>query len=247
MAVERIVIVTPEHVEIELVPAGMGRRFLAWLADFILIFGIRVAASLSCMLLGVTLGTFLAITLMFIILWGYHIFFDVFAQGRSLGKRMLGLRVVDDRGLPVSLRQSFVRNVVRIVDMQPGIFHGVGALACLLDRHARRLGDLAAGTIVVHETKPLAAPRQLTEGRQYNSLRTPQVQRLIRNRIGLEEREFLLTLSLRAASLDDKARFDLMDDAGEHFRRVLAIDDAHMSGENLVRGLTAVLFEKQAK
>lgn len=245
MALERIVVVTPEHVEIELVPAGMGRRFLAWLADFVVVFGIVAIVRISCRLLGDALGTLLSTTLGFIILWGYHIFFDVYAQGRSPGKRMLGLRVVDDRGLPVGLRQSFVRNVVRIMDMQPGIFHGVGALACLLDRHARRLGDLAAGTIVVHETKPLAAPRQLAEGRQYNSLRTPRVQRLIRNRIGLEEREFLLTLCLRAANLDDKARFDLMEDAGAHFRHVLSIDDPHLSGENLVRGLTAVLFDKR--
>lgn len=240
-----VTIITPEHVEIRLTPAGLGRRFIAWLADFVVIIGLITIVRIACNLLGVGLGTLLSTTISFILMWGYHVFCDVMAQGRSPGKRMLGLRVVDDRGLPVNLQQSFVRNVVRILDQQPGIFYGVGGLVCLMNKQTRRMGDLAAGTMVVHETKPLQAPKQLSQGRQFNSLLSPRVTRLIRNRVTLEEREFLLSLCMRAPGMDDRARFDLMDEVGRHYREKLQIDDEHLSGENLVRGLTAVLFEKK--
>jgi hypothetical protein len=82
---------------------------------------------------------------------------------------------------------------------------------------------------------------------QFNSLRVPRVLRLIRSRVTLDEREFLLSLCLRASELNDRARFDLMDEVGAYYRDKLKIDDPNLSGENLVRGLTAILFEKRGE
>lgn len=247
--VGEVTIVTPEYVEIHLTPAGLGRRFVAWLIDMLVLMSLIMFARMLGAL-GGWVGTFASTTIIFLIVWGYHVFFDLIWQGRTPAKRALGLRVIDDRGLPLSLQQSFVRNIVRIFDMLPGGgfgigFYGVGATVCLFNPAARRLGDIAAGTLVVHEARPLEAPRQLTEGWRHNSLRTGRMLRTIRNRVSLEEREFLLSLCVRSPKLDDKARFDLMEEVGAHYREKLGIEDAHLSGENLVRGLASVLFEKQ--
>ena len=243
MKEQGVVILTPEHVPIRLNPAGFGSRFMAWLIDAIfqtafIIFLSRVLGASG------TLMSLFFQTLVFLVTWSYHVFFDLTGQGRTPGKRMMGLRVVDERGLPISLQQSFVRNIVRVFDMQPGFFYGVGGLISLLHPEGRRLGDIAAGTLVVTETQALNYPGRVAEGRQYNSLRNPRVMRAIRHKIRLEEREFLLTLCLRAPKMDDKARFDLMDEVGSYYRERLKIEDEHLSGENLVRGITAIIFEK---
>jgi hypothetical protein len=158
---------------------------------------------------------------------------------------MLGLQVVDGRGLPITLQQSFVRNVVRVLDFAPA-FYGAGAVACLLDRHHRRFGDIVADTMVIENRRRGGDPRMLAPARRFNSLRTPRILRMIRQRVTLEEREFLLALCLRADGLEEKARFDLMESAGAWYRKRLDIDDPHLSGENLVRDLTSILFEKNA-
>jgi uncharacterized RDD family membrane protein YckC len=240
-----ILILTPEHVLIRLTPAGFGSRFMAWLIDAMMQLAIYFLMSMFITGILGDYGTIIVMTLWLIVSWGFHVFFDMFSQGRSPGKRMMGLRVVDERGLPISFQQSMIRNLVRAIDMQPGVFYGVGGLITLLHPHSRRLGDVAAGTIVVMERQASAYPAQVAEGRQYNSLRTPAMTRMIRHKISLEEREFLLALCLRAPKMDDKRRFDLMDEVGTYYREKLKVDDPHLSGENFVRGLTAVIFESK--
>jgi uncharacterized RDD family membrane protein YckC len=240
-----MVVLTPEHVQIRLVPAGLGSRFIALTVDFLFIVGI--VQILSMLLQGFfgTIGVAASIASMFLIMWGYHIYFEVRHHGRTFGKRAVGLRVVDRRGLPITLQQSFIRNIVRALDSAP-LAYALGGMVSLHDAYGRRLGDFAADTLVIQERQPMAYKGQFTESRKYNSLRTPQVTRLIRHRISLEEREFLLTLCLRADRLNDKMRYDLMEEVGEHYRKKLEIEDEHLSGENLVRALTAVLYDREA-
>jgi uncharacterized RDD family membrane protein YckC len=241
-------ILTPEHVEVRLVPAGLGSRALAAGIDLALI--ITAASFVSMALVSALplagLGLAAAMTATFVIQWGWHVYFETMHDGRTPGKRLLGLRVVDGRGLPIGLAQSFVRTVVRVLDTLP-LLYGLGGLVCQADRHRRRLGDLVADTLVIREGKSYSPAAGLARAPEYNSLRVPRVLRLIRRRVSLEEREFLLTLVLRADELEDRARFDLMEDVARHYRRRLAVDDPHLSGESLVRGLTAILFaESQA-
>lgn len=242
---EGVLILTPEHVQIRLVPAGLGSRCIAWFIDFVFQVGL-LAILLYFMFgaLGASIGAFAFLTTSFIISWGYPVYFDLRGQGRSPGKWMMGLRVVDERGLPISLPQSVTRNVVRVLDWLP-VFCAVGGLVALFHPESRRLGDIAAGTLVVAETQTLDFPGRVAEGRQFNSLRNPRSMRTIRHKIGLEEREFLLALCLRAPKMDDKPRFDLMEEVGNYYREKLTIEDPHLSGENLVRGLTAIIFEKK--
>ena len=235
-------IVTPEHVEIRLDPAGLGRRFVALVVDLAVVLGASSLVSrLALFVLPQALGTLVNALALLLLSWGYHVFFEVHAQGQTPGKRIVGIRVVDGRGLPLSVEQSFVRNVVRVLDALP-LGYALGALTCLLDSQRRRLGDLAADTLVVREARAVDFERRAARARTFNSLRTPRLLRLARHRIGLEEREFIRALCARGPGMDDRARFDLMEDVGRHYREKLDIEDPHLSGENLVRGLAAVLF-----
>ncbi len=236
-------VLTPEHVQIRLTPAGLGSRFLALLIDFAISLAI---VSLLNTLLRVTflpqgVQQALQVTFTFVIFTGYHIWFELRHQGRTIGKRMTKLRVVDGRGLPIRLEQSFVRNIVRALDFAPA-FYGLGGLVSLIDRDRRRLGDIVADTLVVQERIPLRPQGDLRLDRRFNVLRTPALQRRVRQRVSLEEREFLLTLCLRADRLTESARYDLMEEVGSHYRQRLGIDAPHLSNENLVRDLTAVLW-----
>jgi uncharacterized RDD family membrane protein YckC len=237
-----LTITTPEHVPIRLEPAGAGSRFLAITIDAFLI--TAVASSISGLF-----ATFLSegvagaifITLNFFLTWAWHIWFETRRQGRTPGKRALKIRVIDARGLPVSLHQSLVRNITRVLDFVP-VFYGVAAIAVMSSPSRRRLGDILADTLVVRDAQPLAYRGALAAERRHNSLRTPRVLRLARHRISLEEREFLLTLCLRADRMTAEARYDLMEEVAREYRKKLGIEEEQMSGENLVRDLTAALF-----
>jgi uncharacterized RDD family membrane protein YckC len=238
---ERLIL-TPEHVPIRLAPAGLGSRFLALLVDVALILGLAAAfKSIVQRVLSPGVAEAFSTTIAFILFTGYPIWFELRHQGRTPGKRFFRLRVVDGRGLPITLEQSFVRNIVRVIDFAPA-FYGAGGLVALFDRDRRRLGDILADTLVVHERIPLSPQGRIRLERRFNALRTPAALRRIRQRVGLEEREFLLTLCLRADRLKESARYDLMEEVGTHYRERLEIDAPQLSDENLVRDLTAVLY-----
>jgi uncharacterized RDD family membrane protein YckC len=241
-----LIIDTPEHVPIGLEPAGAGSRFLAVLLDALITFAIASAiGTIAGAMLPRGVATAIFISASFVLTWGWHVWFETRGHGRTPGKRALSLRVVDARGLPVSLYQSLARNIVRVIDFAPA-FYGVGAAVSLFDPARRRLGDIVANTLVIREAQPLAYSGQLAAERRHNSLRTPRVLRLIRHRIPLEEREFLLRLCLRAEKLAPASRYDLMEDVARYYRRKLSIEEEQISGENLVRDLTAVLFSNQS-
>lgn len=237
-----LTITTPEHVPIRLEPAGAASRFLAILIDAVII--MAAAGTISRMLRpilpnGIVNAIAATVTLFGTLAW--HIYFETRKQGRTPGKRALGIRVIDARGLPVSLYQSLVRNITRLLDFVP-VFYGVAAIVTLLSQSRRRLGDIIADTLVVRETQPLAYRGHLAGERRHNSLRTARVLRLAKHRISLEEREFLLTLCMRADRMSPEARYDLFEEVAETYRRKLDVEAEHMSGENFVRDLTAVLF-----
>lgn len=243
-------ILTPEHVPIVLVPAGVGSRFLALIVDFVVLMGLLAAVGTVLQtVLPRGIGAAAAATIGFTLTWGYHVYFETRHQGRTPGKRAAGLRVVDGRGLPITVEQSMMRNIVRALDFLP-VFYGVGGLAALLDRDRRRLGDILADTLVVRERTAASAREAAFAGaaallpvqERPNALAEPGTLRRIRHRLTLEERELLLDLCLRAERLDPRARYDLMEEVGAHYRQKLEIDQPHLSAENLVRDLTALAF-----
>lgn len=138
----------PEGVEITLRLAGPVARARAWLIDAVLRSIVIFSFQPLLMPLGnVGVGIFLVIA--FLVGFLYPVFFEVLWNGSTPGKRICNLAVVHEDGTPVGWPASFLRNVVRTADMLP-IGYAVGLASMLLDRQFRRLGDLAAGTVVIH-------------------------------------------------------------------------------------------------
>jgi len=149
---DRITISAPEGIELEYTLAGLGSRFMAAFVDTVLrivvlaaVIGLLAALGAGQTLLGLALivGLFLA-------LFAYDVAFEVWAAGRTPGKRWNGLRVLMATGQPVSVAPSAVRNLMRIVDVW-GTALIAGVVSVLVTKRNQRLGDLAAGTIVVRE------------------------------------------------------------------------------------------------
>lgn len=151
---DRITIGTPEGVELQLVLAGAGSRFVAAAIDFaVQILLIVLAAVVAFALIGGGVGEALFFIAVFASLYLYFILFEVLASGRTPGKRMTRLRVVRERGAPVDLAASAIRNLLRLIDLLPTAYL-VGLFAIVLTKRNQRLGDLAAGTLVIREPKP---------------------------------------------------------------------------------------------
>ncbi|MBK5342460.1 MULTISPECIES: RDD family protein [Pseudomonas] len=148
---------TPEGIDLPLRPAGLMVRSLAFGIDL----GIRGAILGVLFLLLAFLGQLgmgLGSLLLFAVSWWYMVLFEVLRQGRSPGKQWMGLRVIHDDGTPIGWSASLLRNLLRFVDLLPfGYF--LGAISCLQHPTFKRLGDIAAGTLVVYSERPLARPQ----------------------------------------------------------------------------------------
>ncbi|MHC8373404.1 RDD family protein [Pseudomonas sp. MDT1-85] len=148
---------TPEGIDLPLRPAGLMVRALAFAIDL----GLRgLILGLLFMVLAFLgkLGAGLGSILLFVVSWWYMVLFEVLNQGRSPGKQWMGLRVVHDDGTPIGWSASLLRNLLRFVDMLPfGYF--LGAISCLQHPTFKRLGDLAAGTLVIYREQPLTRPQ----------------------------------------------------------------------------------------
>ena len=144
-------------VPLDLPLAHVGTRALAVLVDTLILIAILIALAASAALLGETLSQLLGgwgIALFawaaFLAFWGYFVASEQLMGGQTWGKRLVGLRVVAADGTDVGLLASLVRNLLRAIDVVPGTY-GIGVATMLLSRRGQRLGDMAAGTVVVRE------------------------------------------------------------------------------------------------
>lgn len=169
----RVQFITPENIEVAYELAGIGSRFVGALIDHLLQLIIILAVSYvaSAIAFGLAIAPVLRgrapfwleafiVLATFLVLAGYFIFFELLWAGRTPGKRAVGIRVVRDSGSPVDPYASVVRNFVRLVDFLPPPY-GIGLMSVFLSRDYKRLGDFAAGTIVIRE-RP-SAPLERTE------------------------------------------------------------------------------------
>jgi uncharacterized RDD family membrane protein YckC len=146
---------TPEGILLELRPAGLSARFYAFVLDWAIRLAILYAAALTVALMG-GIGIAFWFILFFALEWFYPVAFELTASGATPGKRVFKLKVVMDNGLPVTPAASLTRNLLRAADFLPFLY-GFAIVSMLLRRDCKRLGDIAAATIVVHE--PSAVPR----------------------------------------------------------------------------------------
>jgi uncharacterized RDD family membrane protein YckC len=161
---DRISVATPEGVTLEATLAGVGSRFVAGLIDQLLRWSLLLALVLLLAVLEDRIGggeySGLAVAgivvAVFLVQFGFDVLFETLASGRTPGKRWTGLRVVKKGGTPIGFLASALRNILRIIDALPG-FYLVGILFVLFTKNNQRLGDLAAGTIVVRERRQSTA------------------------------------------------------------------------------------------
>lgn len=158
---------TPEGVELHLPLAGLAPRSLAWLVDGLAKLVILLLASIVSTMFG-AFGSGLFLVFLFVVLWFYNVLFEVYWEGTTPGKRAFGIAVMNLNGTPVGWPGSMIRNLIRTVDLLPGCY-AFGCVAVLLSGRFQRLGDLAAGTVVVHrppvvraQSTAVVEPRPMT-------------------------------------------------------------------------------------
>ncbi|HEX4320231.1 MAG TPA: RDD family protein [Acidobacteriaceae bacterium] len=162
---DQLSIETPELVGIDMPVAGIGSRFVALLVDYLIWLLASVGFVLLVGLVDPSLSHFgkigekwaIAIFTMVVFLWfwGYFTLFEAFWNGRTPGKRLAKIRVIQRSGRGIGIVESMIRNLIRVVDQFPFVY-AVGAVSIFVTREHQRLGDLAAGTLVVHERENLS-------------------------------------------------------------------------------------------
>jgi uncharacterized RDD family membrane protein YckC len=187
---------TPEGIDLILRPAGLVARALAFAID-LLIRGALLAVLFAVLALLGQFGMGLGTILLFLVTWWYMVLFEVLNQGRSPGKQLMGLRVIHDDGTPVGWSASLTRNLLRFVDMLP-FAYTLGILSCLNHPAFKRLGDIAAGTLVVYRDNAPSVPKLPAA----EPLRAPFS-------MDLSEQRALLGFAERAEALSSARRLEL--------------------------------------
>ena len=219
---------TPELVVLSYTLAGLGSRAYAAIMDYFISLALLLGISFIAGLVGATGSVFSAgastawvlgvvIFAQFAVLWGYYVLFEALADGQTPGKRAQRLRVVRDGGYSITFGASAIRNLVRVVDMQPFFTYGIGMASVLLSRSGKRLGDYAAGTIVVRENlspPPAPAPAAPPEP----STDTP----ILHTRLGEDEYAVLERFVDRSADLPPDRRRALAAQLAGRFAEALA-------------------------
>lgn len=213
---ERYRVATPENISFSYDVAGIGSRFLAALIDLAIYLLLTAALAIlyfqtqryvtdsnaesyiDALYVGVT----------FLLYWSYYIFFELIWAGQSPGKRLIRIRVVRLDGTPASPAQIVIRNIGRLVDMFPG-FYAVGFVVMFTNERSRRLGDYAAGTLVVRETPHLSLKQlnALSAGTYpMNDRARAEAESLPVGRLSKEQRQLIRDYMARRASMNDAQR-----------------------------------------
>jgi uncharacterized RDD family membrane protein YckC len=188
-------VATPEGIELTLRLAGPVPRAIAWAIDLALRGVILFAVSMLAAWLG-RAGIGVILLTAFFVEWLLPAWFEARWNGQTPGKRAMGIAVLNDDGTPLRWPGALTRNLLRAVDFLP-LFYGVGLVAMLANRDFKRLGDLAAGTVVVYSSENVTTNRQIPQA-------TPVVPPVS---LDLDEQRALLELAERSHSLTQE-RFE---------------------------------------
>jgi uncharacterized RDD family membrane protein YckC len=202
---------TPEGIDVELRPAGPVARGLAIMIDEAIAWVVSIAIAIALSVFGEA-GVGVYFVVYFLIEWFYPVLFEVLRHGQTPGKAALGLRVVSDDAPPIGWSDSLVRNLLRVVDFLP-LGYLAGVVSVVTTRHFQRLGDLAAGSLVVHADR---VDRFAAEARA--AIRTDRAE--ADRRLGaaplplplaVAERRSLVGFAERQADLSDERILELTD------------------------------------
>jgi uncharacterized RDD family membrane protein YckC len=242
---------TPEGMEFRLPLAGPVSRLLALSIDLA---AVMAAGTVVQKLLDVVaafsadaaqgLGT----VLYFAVSMLYSILAEWLWQGQTVGKRLLGIRVMDRDGLPIHMSQIVVRNLLRPVDMLPA-FYLLGGLVALGSRYGQRVGDLAANTVVVR-TRQLEPPdwQKLLAGKFNSMLEHPHLAARLRQRVAPELAGIALDALVRRDQLDDGPRVALFRELAGRFKGLVEFPAEAVeaiSDEQYVRNAVEILYRSR--
>jgi uncharacterized RDD family membrane protein YckC len=237
-------VVTSEKVPFTYRVAGLGSRFLAALVDLgflltLLTIGLMAGAVLELGRAG--LGMALILLWIFGLLFGYFLFFEWMWLGQTPGKRLLGIRVIQWQGMRITFAQAAVRNLIRLIDVLPGGY-GVGFLAAVCNREQRRLGDLAAGTLVVHQERSGAAVRALHRPLSGAEQARETLLRQRLEQLDRRQKQTLVGLCLRRDQLRVRTRARLFGSLADYFRTRMGLAPAAQeSDEKFILHLATLL------
>lgn len=230
--------------------AGPVSRSLAWIIDAATIMVCFQVIGVVIKLVGLLSPDFssaFSIFVFFVLRTLYSILLEWFWRGQTIGKRVMGLRVMDVNGLRLQPSQIIIRNLLRAVDSLP-LFYLLGGVICLISRHSQRLGDLAGNTIVVISGKAFEPDLDLIlEKNAYNSLHAyPHLAARLRQQVIPEEAGVALQALMRRNELLPEARVSLFDEIAAHFKSKVAFPQEATEGvsdEQYVRNVVDVLFK----
>lgn len=245
---DSLVIRTPEGIEFALPLAGPFSRMLALAVDLAAIAMLgsvlqKILAPFA--IFGSDIVSALNIALYFAISLVYAAALEWIWRGQTVGKRLFHLRVVDARGLRLEPTQVIVRNLLRVVDALPALYL-TGGIACVLDRHRRRLGDLAAGTIVIRTPNIARADLDQLLGSKYNSLAEYRhLAARLRQKVPPEIARIALDALVRRDSLDPAPRLAVFGDLARYFRALVAYPpdvSEQLADEAYVRNVVELIY-----
>jgi uncharacterized RDD family membrane protein YckC len=245
-------VLTTEKVPFNYRVAGLGSRFLAWLIDLLVIVALDFMGLVvgSVLVLGRPgLGIALFTIWQFVVMWGYFLFFEWLWHGQTPGKYLLGIRVIQWRGTAITFFHSAVRNLLRVADslpvplpLGPGL---LGFVVAACNREQRRLGDLAADTLVVHVERNVRPILALPDARSEADRQRLAVLRQRLGQLDREQKQTLLDLCLRRDQLRVLERARLFQAAAQFVEKRLELTpDEQESAEKFVLQMAAVLGER---
>ena len=251
--INTISIRTPEGITFSLLLAGPVTRFLAWSVDLLVIL---TASKLLNVLLGVLgiisrdLAAAGAVLGYFSVSIGYGIAVEWYWRGQTLGKRLLRLRVMDARGLQLRFSQIVIRNLLRFVDSLP-LLYLVGGITCLVNRHAQRLGDFVANTIVVWNPRVDEPDLDQLLAGKYNSFRKyPHLEARMRQRVSPTEAQIALQALVRRDQFEPHDRVRLFRRIAGYFKPLVAFPQEATDGlsdEQYIRNLVDALYRPKTR
>lgn len=245
-------IITPEQVTFRYEVAGLATRGLAWCIDLMMLLAaifVILMIGQVLMMLGMMAGGFVALGYIwallgiFFVSYSYFVFFEMYWKGQTPGKRVFKLRVISASGARLAFADSMIRNLLRPVDLLLWVIP-IGAVVAWIDPSGRRLGDLAAGTLVIRDVRH-EPPRALNRHRKRDNsfAEDPGVRGRITARVTRDERDLIYDLVQRRDQLEPAVRDDLFAQAADHFRRRFGLPDdlEHLSDEQTVINLALVI------
>ncbi len=241
---------TPEGTLFAIPLAGPVLRAFALCIDIAamtaIITMIRFAVSLL-ILLSSELYMTITIFIGFAVSLTYPILLETYWKGQTLGKRFFRIRVIDEQGGQLNPGQVIIRNLLRAVDSLPALYF-LGGLFMLGTRHAQRLGDLAAGTVVVRSQKnPIPDVQQISPGIVNSFRRAPHFESRLRRTVQPREAAIAVSALMRRDEMEDEARLDLFHRLAEYFRTLIAFPEdltTGLSDEQLVRNIIDTLYRQ---